>query len=53
MPDAATLKLAGSPSVTAALDGCAVIEGGTTAAFTVSVAVALVTLPAVFVTTTS
>jgi len=32
VPDAATLKLAASPSVTVALDGCAVIDGGTTAA---------------------
>ena len=33
--------------------GCVVIVGSTTAVFTVSVAVALVTLPAVLLTTTS
>jgi hypothetical protein len=38
--------------VTVWLVGCVVIEGGTAAAFTVSVAVLLVTVPAVLLTST-
>ena len=49
---AATLKEAVWPAVTVWLAGCAVIEGATGAALTVSVAGLLVTLPAVLLTTT-
>jgi hypothetical protein len=40
------------PAVTVWLPGCVVIVGATGAGFTVNVAVELVTVPAVFVTTT-
>jgi len=50
---AVTVKVALCPAVTVSLAGCAVIEGGTAAGLTVSVAVLLVTLPAELVTTTS
>jgi hypothetical protein len=46
------VKLAVCPAVTVWFAGWVVIEGATAAAFTVSVAAALVTVPAVFVTTT-
>ena len=49
---AATLKEAVWPAVTVWLAGCAVIEGATGVALTVSVAALLVTLPAVLLTTT-
>ena len=45
------MKLAVCPAVTVWFVGCVVIVGATAAAFTVSVAAALVTVPAVFVTT--
>ena len=50
---AATLKEAVWPAVTVWLAGGVVIVGATGAGFTVSVAALLVTVPAVFVTTTS
>jgi hypothetical protein len=46
------VNLAVCPAVTVWLTGCVVIAGATAAAFTVSVAALLVTVPAVFVTTT-
>jgi hypothetical protein len=49
---AATLKVADWPVVTVWLAGCAVIEGATGAGFTESVAVLLVALPALLLTTT-
>jgi hypothetical protein len=52
VPLAAAVKLAVCPAVTVWLTGCVVIAGATAAAFTVSVAALLVTVPAVFVTTT-
>jgi hypothetical protein len=41
------------PAVTVWLAGCVVIVGATAAAFTVSIAAALVTVPAVLLTTTA
>jgi hypothetical protein len=52
VPEATTEKVAVCPTVTVTLAGCVVIEGLVTTAFTVSVAAALVALPAEFVTTT-
>src|SRR5260370_17227932 len=52
VPAATTVKLAVCPAVTVWLAGCVVIVGATGAAFTVSVAAALVTVPAVLFTTT-
>jgi hypothetical protein len=52
VPAAVTANLAVCPAVTVWFAGCVVIVGATGAAFTVSVADALVTVPAVFVTTT-
>jgi hypothetical protein len=52
VPLATTVKLAVCPAVTVWFTGCVVIAGATGAGFTVSVAAALVTVPAVFVTTT-
>lgn len=52
MPLAVTLKIAVCPAVMVWLAGCDVIEGATAAAFTVKVALLLVTLPAELVTTT-
>jgi hypothetical protein len=46
------VNVAVCPTVTVCVAGCVVIVGATAAAFTVSVAAALVTVPAVFVTTT-
>jgi hypothetical protein len=46
------VKLAVCPAVTVWFAGCVVIVGATGAGFTVSVAAALVTVPAVFVTIT-
>jgi hypothetical protein len=51
VPVAATLNETVWPAVTVWLAGCVVIEGGTLAAFTVSVAAALVTVPAGLLTT--
>jgi hypothetical protein len=48
----ATLKVAVCPAVTVWLAGCVVNDGATGAGFTVKVALLLVALPAVFVTTT-
>jgi hypothetical protein len=45
------VNVAVCPAVTVWLAGCVVIVGATGAAFTVSVAAALVKVPAVFVTT--
>jgi hypothetical protein len=53
VPVAATAKVAVCPAVTVWFAGCVVIVGATAAAFTVKVAALLVTVPAVFVTTTS
>ncbi len=53
MPAAATLKEAVWPAVTVWFAGWVVIVGATATVFTVSVAVLLVTVPAVFVTTTA
>src|SRR5258705_3241556 len=52
VPAAVTVNVAVCPAVTVWFAGCVVIVGATGAAFTVSVADALVTVPAVFVTTT-
>src|SRR5260221_11957068 len=52
VPVATTVKLAVCPAVTAWLAGCMVIVGATAAAFTVSAAAPLVTVPAVLLTTT-
>jgi hypothetical protein len=46
------VNVAVCPAVTVWFTGCVVIVGATAAAFTVNVAAALVTVPAVFVTTT-
>jgi hypothetical protein len=46
------VKAAVCPAVTVWFTGCVVIVGATAAAFTVNVAAPLVTVPAVFVTTT-
>ena len=46
------MNVAVCPAVTVWLAGCVVIVGDTGAGFTVSVATALVAVPAVFVTTT-
>jgi hypothetical protein len=48
-----TVNVAVCPAVTVWFAGCVVIAGATGAGFTVSVAAALVTVPAVFVTTTT
>jgi hypothetical protein len=53
VPLATTVKLAVCPAVTVWFTGCVEIAGATGAGFTVSVAEALVTVPAVFVTTTA
>jgi hypothetical protein len=50
VPVAVTVNVAVCPAVTVWFTGCVVITG---AGFTVSVAEALVTVPAVFVTTTA
>jgi hypothetical protein len=50
VPVAVTVNVAVCPAVTVWFAGCVVITG---AGFTVSVAEALVTVPAVFVTTTA
>jgi hypothetical protein len=47
------VKLAVCPVVTVWFAGCVVIVGATAAVFTVSVATALVTVPAVLLTTTA
>ena len=53
MPAAVTEKVAVCPAVTSALTGCVVMDGATAlAAATLRVAVLLVTLPALLVTTT-
>ncbi len=52
MPVAATKKEAVWPAVTVWLAGCVVIDGATLPAVTVSVAAALVTLPAVLLMAT-
>jgi hypothetical protein len=52
VPAATTANVAVCPAVTVWLPGCVVIVGDTGAGFTVSVAAALVTVPAVFVTAT-
>jgi hypothetical protein len=48
-----TVNVAGCPAVTVWFPGCVEIAGATGAGFTVSVAALLVTVPAVFVTTTA
>jgi len=53
VPAATTANVVVCPAVTVWFAGCVVIVGATAAAFTVSVAAALVTVPAVFVTTTA
>jgi len=53
VPVAVTLNVAVCPTVTVWFAGCAVIVGATAAALTVSVTIALVTLPAELLTTTS
>jgi len=53
VPVAVTVNVAVCPAVTAWFPGCVEIAGATGAGFTVSVAEALVTVPAVFVTTTA
>src|SRR5260370_31910049 len=53
VPLATTVNVAVCPAVTVWFPGCVVIVGATGAGFTVSVAEALVTVPAVFVTTTT
>src|SRR5437867_759420 len=53
VPVAVTVNVAVCPAVTVRFPGCVVIAGATGAGFTVSVAEALVTVPAVFVTTTA
>jgi hypothetical protein len=52
VPVAVTVNVAVCPAVTVWFAGCVVIAGATGAGFTVSVAALLVTVPAVFVTTT-
>lgn len=52
VPVALTLNVAVCPAVTVWLAGCDVIDGATVAAFTVTLALLLVALPAEFVTTT-
>jgi len=52
VPETVTEKVAFCPAVTVWLVGCVVIEGATSVAFTVSVAVLVVTLPAELLTTT-
>ena len=52
MPVAATLNMAVCPAVTVALAGCEVMDGATSVAVTVKVAVLLVMLPLLSVTTT-
>jgi hypothetical protein len=47
-----TLKVAVAPATTETLAGCAVMLGATAAVVTVNVALLLVTLPALLVTTT-
>jgi len=47
------VNVAVCPAVTVWFTGCVVIVGATRAGFTVSVAAVLVTVPAVFVTTTA
>ena len=51
MPEAATLKAAVCPGFTVWLEGWVVMDGATGAAFTVSVAELLVTVPAALLTT--
>src|SRR5256886_7397992 len=53
LPISTTLNVAVCPTVTVWLAGCVVIDGATAAAFTVSVAALLVTLPAESLTTTT
>jgi hypothetical protein len=53
VPLAATANVAVCPAVTVWLPGCVVIVGATGAGFTVSVAVELVTVPTVLLTTTA
>jgi hypothetical protein len=53
VPVAVTVNVAVCPAVTVWFTGCVVITGATGAGFTASVAAALVTVPAVFVTTTA
>jgi hypothetical protein len=53
VPVEVTVNVAVCPAVTVWFPGCVVIVGATGAGFTVSVAAALVTVPAVFVTTTA
>jgi hypothetical protein len=52
VPPATTVNVAVCPAITVWFAGGVVIVGATGAAFTVNVAAALVTVPAVFVTTT-
>jgi hypothetical protein len=52
VPAATTVNVAVCPAVTVWFAGCVVIVGDTGAGFTVNVAAVLVTVPAVFVTTT-
>src|SRR5438874_5327864 len=52
VPAATTANVAVCPAVTVWFAGCVVIVGATAAAFTVSVAALLVTVPAVLLTTT-
>jgi len=52
VPAAVTVNVPVCPAVTVWFAGCVVSVGATGAAFTVSVAALLVTVPAVFVTTT-
>ena len=52
VPVAVTVKAAVCPAVIVTLDGCAVIEGATSAGLTVSVAALLVTFPTELLTTT-
>src|SRR5438093_11491104 len=53
VPLATTVNVAFCPAVTVWFPGCVVIAAATGAGFTVSVAEVLVTVPAVFVTTTA
>jgi hypothetical protein len=53
VPAAVTEKVAVCPAVTSALTGWVVIDGGTPAALSVSVAALLVALPALLATTTT
>jgi hypothetical protein len=52
VPEATTEKVAVCPAVTVTLAGCAVKDGCTAAAVTVSMAALLVALPAELLTTT-